>query len=398
MLRARGRATHGRPATCDEARLGHRLGRRCDADRACRSSSTVATGRRQASVERGQLPARSPGACSQATACCSTRPPSNSGSGTGGTHFVVARLGRGDGVSARRAVRRARHEAALHAAAARRAVGRVAGEPAPRRDARRRGSGRDAGGLLRAAQPGPARGRRDQAGRPELPRRLLHDRSARRWRLPLSDVVSASVDAGLIDATITCGQAFGGELRGGQPALGAARRTARGRVRTSRSSRSAPASSGPPRRSVTVEWRRARRSTRSPRCGGTPIADLRLSFADSRDRHRVVSHHTLSALTRVALAPALVAVPDLPADAGRAGRGGSRERGRVAASHEVASDSAARPRRTCVAWTSPRWAAVRRMTPRSSLRRSLRESLPPTSACAGRPPETARLETEAKRP
>ena len=45
---------------------------------------------------------------------------------------------------------------------------------------------------------------------------------------------------------------------------------------------------------------------------GIPILALRLSFADSRDRHRVVSHHTMSALTRVALAPALVAVPELP--------------------------------------------------------------------------------------
>ncbi len=48
--------------------------------------------------------------------------------------------------------------------------------------------------------------------------------------------------------------------------------------------------------------------------GGTAVACLRVSFADSRERHRVVSHHTLSALTRVALAPAFVAVPTLPDD------------------------------------------------------------------------------------
>jgi hypothetical protein len=48
--------------------------------------------------------------------------------------------------------------------------------------------------------------------------------------------------------------------------------------------------------------------------GGEPIVALRLSFADRRERHRVVSHHTLCALTRVALAPAHVAVPALPAE------------------------------------------------------------------------------------
>ncbi|WP_018131885.1 DUF3866 family protein [Effusibacillus pohliae] len=42
---------------------------------------------------------------------------------------------------------------------------------------------------------------------------------------------------------------------------------------------------------------------------GTPIACPRISFADERPRHRGVSHHTLTALGKVALAPALVAVP-----------------------------------------------------------------------------------------
>jgi hypothetical protein len=44
---------------------------------------------------------------------------------------------------------------------------------------------------------------------------------------------------------------------------------------------------------------------------GSPVACLRLSFADSRPRHRTVSHHSIVALTRVALAPAIVAVPTL---------------------------------------------------------------------------------------
>lgn len=42
---------------------------------------------------------------------------------------------------------------------------------------------------------------------------------------------------------------------------------------------------------------------------GRPVAALRLSFADPRSRHLGVSHHTLTALGRVALAPAMVPVP-----------------------------------------------------------------------------------------
>jgi hypothetical protein len=43
--------------------------------------------------------------------------------------------------------------------------------------------------------------------------------------------------------------------------------------------------------------------------GGRPVAALRVSFADPRDRHRGVSHHSLTALARVALVEIHVAVP-----------------------------------------------------------------------------------------
>lgn len=48
--------------------------------------------------------------------------------------------------------------------------------------------------------------------------------------------------------------------------------------------------------------------------GGRPVAPLRLGAADSRERHRGVSHHSISALTLGALASALVPVPELPSD------------------------------------------------------------------------------------
>ena len=50
--------------------------------------------------------------------------------------------------------------------------------------------------------------------------------------------------------------------------------------------------------------------------GGRPVAALRISSADPRERHRGVSHHSLTAYGRVALAPADVVVPLLPGDFG----------------------------------------------------------------------------------
>ncbi|HEX8498312.1 MAG TPA: DUF3866 family protein, partial [Actinomycetales bacterium] len=50
--------------------------------------------------------------------------------------------------------------------------------------------------------------------------------------------------------------------------------------------------------------------------GGRPVAVLRVSGADPRERHRGVSHHSLTAYGRVALAPADVVVPALDGELG----------------------------------------------------------------------------------
>ena len=50
--------------------------------------------------------------------------------------------------------------------------------------------------------------------------------------------------------------------------------------------------------------------------GGRPVASLRISEADARQRHRGVSHHSLTAYGRVALAGADVVVPVLDGDLG----------------------------------------------------------------------------------
>lgn len=68
--------------------------------------------------------------------------------------------------------------------------------------------------------------------------------------------------------------------------------------------------------------------------GGRPVAALRISAVDARERHRGVSHHSLTAYGRVALAPADVVLPHLTgafgdlvrAQAGRLGAPAGRHR------------------------------------------------------------------------
>jgi hypothetical protein len=50
--------------------------------------------------------------------------------------------------------------------------------------------------------------------------------------------------------------------------------------------------------------------------GGRPVASLRISEADQRERHRGISHHSLTAYGRVALARAQVVLPELPGEFG----------------------------------------------------------------------------------
>lgn len=127
----------------------------------------------------------------------------------------------------------------------------------------------------------------------------------------LSDVVRASRDAGLIDQVITCGQSFGGDLEAVNVHSGllAARHVARADV--------AIVAIGPGVVGTATPFghggvAQGEAINAVAGLGGTPVAVLRVSFADERQRHRGVSHHTLTALSRVALAEAVVAVPELP--------------------------------------------------------------------------------------
>lgn len=131
--------------------------------------------------------------------------------------------------------------------------------------------------------------------------------------IALSDIIRSSVDSGLIDSTITCGQAFGGDLEAVNlhSALLAARYVVKadvvivaigpGVTGTATVFGHGGVAQGEAINAVAV-------------LKGAPVAVVRMSFADPRERHWGVSHHTLAALSRVALATAYVAIPRLSGD------------------------------------------------------------------------------------
>jgi len=128
--------------------------------------------------------------------------------------------------------------------------------------------------------------------------------------LPVSRLVPRLRDVGLLDATITCGQAFGGEVEAVNvySALLAARHVLGADVAIVAIGPGMPGTATPFGHSGIAQGQ-ALNAAHS--LGGTPIAVLRLSFADERPRHVPVSHQTLTALGDVALGRALVAVPAL---------------------------------------------------------------------------------------
>ncbi|MHB1341617.1 MAG: DUF3866 family protein [Coriobacteriia bacterium] len=129
--------------------------------------------------------------------------------------------------------------------------------------------------------------------------------------LALSDAVAAMRGAGLLDATVTAGQAFGGDYEAVtlHSALLAARHVVEADI--------AIVALGPGITGTATPFGHGgvaagEAVNAAGALGGRPVAVLRLSFTDTRERHHGVSHHSLIALGRVALAPAVVAVPVLP--------------------------------------------------------------------------------------
>jgi hypothetical protein len=130
-----------------------------------------------------------------------------------------------------------------------------------------------------------------------------------------SRTVAGLREAGWLSATITAGQAFGGDLEAVTVHSGllAARHAAGADV--------AVVAQGPGNLGTGTTWgysgvAAGEAVNAAATLGGRPVASLRLSFADPRERHQGISHHSLTAYGRVALARADVVIPDLPGPRG----------------------------------------------------------------------------------
>ena len=113
--------------------------------------------------------------------------------------------------------------------------------------------------------------------------------------LALSDLVAALTDRGLVDATVTCGQAFGGdhEAVSVHSALAVARHIA-GADAVVVAMGPGVAGTGTRLGFSAIEVGPVLDAAAA--VGGRPIACLRASFADPRPRHRGLSHHSATAL------------------------------------------------------------------------------------------------------
>ncbi|WP_444661852.1 DUF3866 family protein [Cellulomonas sp. CW35] len=144
-----------------------------------------------------------------------------------------------------------------------------------------------------------------------------------------SRAVAALRDAGWVSTCITAGQAFGGDLEAVSvhTALLAARHVAGADL--------AVVVQGPGNLGTGTRWgfsgvAAGEAVNAAAVLGGRPVASLRVSGADPRERHLGISHHSLTAYGRVALCPADVVVPLLDPDDEALGPLGARVREQAA--------------------------------------------------------------------
>jgi hypothetical protein len=132
--------------------------------------------------------------------------------------------------------------------------------------------------------------------------------------IALSDLVAALRARHLLDATITCGHAFGGdhETVSLHSALAVAQRLAGADVAIVAMG---PGIVGTNTRLGFSGIELGPILDAAEGLGGRPIATLRASFADPRPRHQGVSHHTITALTVATRCRATVALPAVGGEA-----------------------------------------------------------------------------------
>ena len=133
--------------------------------------------------------------------------------------------------------------------------------------------------------------------------------------IAFSRAVAGLREAGWLAASITIGQAFGGDLEAVNVHTGllAAAHVVQADVTV--------VAQGPGNLGTGTRWGFSGTSAgeavnATHALGGRAVASLRVSEADPRERHRGVSHHSLTAYGRVAMAPADVPVPLLEGELG----------------------------------------------------------------------------------
>jgi hypothetical protein len=129
--------------------------------------------------------------------------------------------------------------------------------------------------------------------------------------LAVSTLAAQLKDSGLVDQIITAGQSFGGDLEAINvySALAAAHAVV-GADMVVVCQGPGNAGTGTPLGFSGIQQGEALNAASA--LGGTAIAVPRISFADPRPRHRVVSHHTITVLQRITLCEALIPIPRLP--------------------------------------------------------------------------------------
>jgi hypothetical protein len=141
-------------------------------------------------------------------------------------------------------------------------------------------------------------------------------------------------EAGLLAGIVTAGQAFGGDLEAitVHSALQAAQAVLRADL--------VVVAQGPGQAGTGTSFgfsgaQVAEALHAAAALGGRPVACLRVSAADRRERHRGVSHHSLTVLGRLTLVPVTVAVPVVADPALRALIGEQLEAAGVAGRHAL---------------------------------------------------------------
>lgn len=225
--------------------------------------------------------------------------------GTGGAHFVMANLSREDaGGDDRGHIVKARYTPVQHT------VLSVEEEESPHRAAIESFESLNSmpvviGQLHSQLAPAAAAIKRRTRGRARVAY-VMTDSAA----LPLgfSRLVNELTEKGLLDSTVTAGQAFGGEYEAVNvyTALIAAREAARADA--------AVVCPGPGNAGTgttfgfsSIEQGEIVNAVNA--LGGCPIAAARISFADPRPRHQGISHHTMTALGRIAITRCAIALP-----------------------------------------------------------------------------------------